>query len=186
MKLSLLTAITATALTTIASQPPDVVVYVAGRETPPSAVEQGARATVTRMYRQVGVRIAWRDGEPRPGAAGSARLAIRIRYGAVVRGAHTLASAAPFGTGPHAVTVDYGRIRGVAGRLTREQAILAHVLAHEIGHILQGTDWHADTGVMKANWRPADYDNMQRGPLAFTAEDVRLISRGLAAAAAAE
>ena len=63
--------------------------------------------------------------------------------------------------------------------LEREQAILAHVLAHELGHILQGTDWHAETGVMQANWRAADYETMQRGPLAFTAEDIRLIGRGL-------
>jgi hypothetical protein len=90
-----------------------------------------------------------------------------------------LASAAPFGGGARNVTIDYGRIRGVAGRVAREQAILAHVVAHELGHILQGTDWHADTGIMKASWRQSDYEDMQRGPLAFTDEDIRLIGRGV-------
>lgn len=161
------------------SRPADLLVYVSGRETPPNVVEHGARALVTRMYREIGVRIVWRDGEPKKGAVQTARVAVQIRYGRVPRGGHVLASAAPFGAGIRAVTIEYGRIRGVAGRLEREQAILAHVLAHELGHILQGTDWHAETGVMQANWRAADYETMQRGPLAFTAEDIRLIGRGL-------
>lgn len=183
MRLILLSVITVAGLTagTGAGRPADVVVYVAGREAPPNAVEHGARAMVTRMYSQIGVRIAWREGELRTGAVNNARVTVQIRYGSVARGAHALAAAAPFGTGTRAVTVDYARIRGVAGRMEREQAILAHVLAHELGHILQGTDWHADTGVMKANWRAADYESMQRKPLAFTEDDVLLINRGLGA-----
>lgn len=175
---------TALAAATGAGLPPAVIVYMGGREAPPNAVEHGARAIVTRMYRQIGVRIVWRDGEPKPGAAQAARHTVQIRYGSVPKGAHVLAAAAPFGVGVRTVTVDYPRIRAVAGRTEREQAILAHVLAHEIGHILQGTDWHADTGVMKANWRSADYESMQRGPLAFTTDDVQLIHRGIAPAAA--
>jgi hypothetical protein len=58
---------------------------------------------------------------------------------------------------------------------------LAHVLAHEITHMLQGTDRHSDSGIMKARWNSEDYFEMLRTPLSFTEADVQLIRRGLEA-----
>ena len=60
--------------------------------------------------------------------------------------------------------------------------LLAHVLAHEISHILQGTDQHSARGVMKALWDINDYLRMARHPLPFTDLDIQLIYRGLGAA----
>jgi hypothetical protein len=57
--------------------------------------------------------------------------------------------------------------------------ILGHVMAHEIGHLLQGITRHSETGVMKAHWTAADYGSMAFRPLRFTDEDVRLILAGL-------
>lgn len=79
-----------------------------------------------------------------------------------------LAFALPFTDGTTAFTVMYNRIQFVAGRSGREQAILAHVLAHEIGHVLQRTDRHVGTGVMKAYWNGHDHDAMEKKPLEFT------------------
>ena len=59
--------------------------------------------------------------------------------------------------------------------------LLAHVLVHEIAHILQGVNRHSETGVMKAAWNPDDYFQMRKKPLEFTEEDVALIHRGMAA-----
>jgi hypothetical protein len=59
--------------------------------------------------------------------------------------------------------------------------LLAHVLVHEIAHILQGISRHSKTGIMKAAWGPEDFFQMRTKPLEFTEEDVRLIHRGLAA-----
>jgi hypothetical protein len=59
--------------------------------------------------------------------------------------------------------------------------LLAHVLVHEIAHILQGVSRHSKTGIMKATWGPEDYFQMRTKPLEFTDEDVALIHRGLAA-----
>ena len=60
-------------------------------------------------------------------------------------------------------------------------AVLAHVLVHEITHILQGLSRHSESGVMKARWDSQDFAQMSWKPLPFTAEDVDLIQRGLAA-----
>jgi len=63
-------------------------------------------------------------------------------------------------------------------------ALLAHVLVHEITHILQGVSRHSDNGVMKARWDASDRAGMVRIPLAFEPQDVVLIHEGLKARAA--
>ena len=71
----------------------------------------------------------------------------------------------------------YDRIRSdVAPR----SALLAHLLVHEIAHILQGTDQHSKSGVMKAVWTHQDHLQMRTGALPFTPGDVELIRLGLA------
>lgn len=58
--------------------------------------------------------------------------------------------------------------------------VLAHVLAHEITHVLEVTDRHSKEGVMKAHWTGRDFRNMAWRGLPFAAEDVELIHLGIA------
>ena len=58
--------------------------------------------------------------------------------------------------------------------------VLAHVMAHEITHVLEGIGRHSQTGVMRAHWRGGDYREMRSKPLPFAPEDVCLIHEGLA------
>jgi hypothetical protein len=58
--------------------------------------------------------------------------------------------------------------------------ILGHVLAHEIGHVLQGTGRHSRTGVMKAHWDEDDYITMRSKNVEFTREDAVAIASHLA------
>ena len=95
---------------------------------------------------------------------------------------NALAFALPYAGGVNAITVIYPRIQAIAGgNRTLELSLLAHVLAHEIGHVLQGTTLHSDTGVMKTQWTGWDYDAMVRRPLDFAPEDAAAIVRGLTA-----
>ena len=163
-------------------KPVDVMIYVKGDNKPPGSVDFGARATVTWMYARIGVRLVWRDGELGSSAASGSPVMIQLRFTEELRGdlsPEALAYALPFGYGRTAITVTYDRISFVACRSSRAQAILAHVLAHEIGHILQRTNGHAETGVMKAHWKGQDYDAMSVKPLEFTSVDVDLIKEGL-------
>jgi hypothetical protein len=60
--------------------------------------------------------------------------------------------------------------------------LLAHTLVHEMTHLLQWTDWHSDTGVMKARWDGRDFRKMARAQeLPFTEVDLALIHFGLEA-----
>jgi hypothetical protein len=52
---------------------------------------------------------------------------------------------------------------------------LAHVLVHEITHILEGVNRHSESGVMKAHWDPGDWNRMSSASFPFADEDIRLI-----------
>ncbi len=58
--------------------------------------------------------------------------------------------------------------------------VLAHVLVHEIAHMLEGINRHSTEGVMKAHWDARDFLQMSGRALNFAPEDVELIQRGLA------
>jgi hypothetical protein len=61
----------------------------------------------------------------------------------------------------------------------REPDKMGHVLAHEITHVLEGTNFHAVSGVMKAVWDSGECRRMAVLPLMFTATDILLIRHGL-------
>jgi hypothetical protein len=71
------------------------------------------------------------------------------------------------------------RIRKGRAGPVQVSAILAHVMTHEITHILQGAARHSETGVMKAHWDSQDFFQMTKGPLPFAPEDIDLIERGI-------
>jgi hypothetical protein len=56
--------------------------------------------------------------------------------------------------------------------------VLGYVMAHEIGHVLEGFDHHSQTGLMKARWQIEDYRAMQGTALRFEALDVQWIQMG--------
>jgi hypothetical protein len=77
--------------------------------------------------------------------------------------------------------VFYDRIRTAVEPDTMPY-LLAYTLVHEITHLLQGTDWHSDSGVMKARWDGRDFWKMARmQQLPFTEADLLLIHFGLEA-----
>jgi hypothetical protein len=46
--------------------------------------------------------------------------------------------------------------------------LLGHVAAHEIGHLLLGTNAHSDDGIMRPHWNERDLANASKGELHFT------------------
>ena len=165
-----------------AGAPIDVTVYVTGASLLSSSENQAAKTTVSGMFARVGVHITWLEGKPKDGEPAATPAAIFVRFVRQPMSIHSsgaLAYASPFAEGVKTITVLYDRIRLVAGGPKREPRTLAHVLAHELGHVLQGTNRHAPTGVMKATWDGQDYEAMEKEPLEFTSTDVDLIREGL-------
>lgn len=66
------------------------------------------------------------------------------------------------------------RSKGSSHSVCRE-VLLAHVVAHEIGHLLLGPDQHSDRGIMKPRWKAEDLREMETGSLVFAAGQAKLI-----------
>ena len=155
-----------------------VKVYIEDDSVVPYLVMNRARLIAAKMFAGAGVRIEWHGHTPSSG---------QLPAGAVVIGlaSHTpesllpsaFALALPY-EGVH-ITVFWDRVERKTCRATAP-VVLAHVLVHEITHILQRMERHSESGVMKACWTIEDYAEMKWKPLPFTPEDIDLIHRGLA------
>lgn len=140
-----------------------------------------AKLITSQIFSDVGVRIDWIAPGNELLAAHDGAIIIRFS----VQMPHeleprALALAFPF-EGTH-IQVFYERVRQmVPPKLV--PALLAHVFAHEIGHMLEATDVHSSTGIMKPRWDARDYNQMSPKRLSFTDFDKTLIYRGLDARA---
>jgi Zn-dependent protease with chaperone function len=149
-----------------------VTVYLRDRANLPNEVGSPAKALAGQMFAKIGISLDWGKGEP---AAESSPIFIELVRGTPEnRMPGALAYALPY-EGTH-ITVFYDRIE----KTENPRVLLAHVMAHEITHVLQGISRHSEAGVMKAHWAGRDFGAMWFRPLSFTAEDVDLIYLGLA------
>jgi hypothetical protein len=135
---------------------------------------RAAEATASAIFRKAEIQIDWRDC--RKAADGTIAIALLE---------HTPADADP-GAMARAFVFDRVRIEIFEPRVSRsddgiDHVLLAHVMAHEIAHILQGVPHHSETGVMKARWTRDDYARMHCRPLEFAPEDIERLRLGLAA-----
>jgi hypothetical protein len=48
------------------------------------------------------------------------------------------------------------------------EVVLAHTMAHEIGHLLLGSNSHASQGIMRPTWDERDIHLAKTGVLGFT------------------
>jgi hypothetical protein len=148
---------------------PRVTVCMASMED--MLLENQAKIVSSAIFAGIGVKIQWHSSSNCPAEA------IFITFsndepGSLLPGA--LAYALPY-EGTH-IVVFYDRVKNKPGSVA---CVLGHVVAHEIGHILQGVEHHSESGVMKAHWTGVDCREMTWRPLHFTPEDVLLINRGL-------
>jgi hypothetical protein len=168
MRFAILTLAFAAALAAEAPVP----VRLQGAEIVEPLVLAHATATAARMFATVGVQIEWSRSKPQPG-----ELVILLaprRNAPASRDA--VAHARPYASGGVAITIFYEDVLSVAGRATQPQsALMAHVLVHEITHVLQRVARHSQSGVMRARWSRDDLNAMQRRPLPFDPADADLL-----------
>jgi hypothetical protein len=135
-----------------------------------------AQAVASQIFGRIGVRIDWQPDQRSCHLAGD-RIAITLSNDTLA-GEHPgeFAYSMPYqGT---RIVVFYDRLR-TSLTAARVPWVLGHVLAHEIGHVLQGISRHSASGIMKAKWEARDYVEMREKALGFTEYDVSLILGGL-------
>ncbi|HUB32517.1 MAG TPA: hypothetical protein VMA31_05785 [Bryobacteraceae bacterium] len=151
----------------------DLVIYMSAPAEDPAMVGL-AEGEARKILAGVGITVDWRMGKP--DYEGPAKVIL-----VVVRGSddpNFKPGALAFttvGTGAGAlIQVFGGRIHCGMAR-AQEPPILAHVLVHEITHILEGVDRHSAHGIMKAHWNVEDFRRMAYSYLDFAPEDLRMI-----------
>jgi len=143
------------------------------------------------LFARIGVRLVWGPGHWHPsqstGVAGTGEPIQRefaIEISPRVPKAFdqdALAFAMPYGDTSVGVVIFYNRVKFLLRehRTTPEAVIFGHILAHEIGHVLERINRHSETGVMRAHWTEDDFTQMAAGRLGFTAEDATFIRNSL-------
>lgn len=142
-----------------------------------------AEAQATAMFREIGVPLFWSHRPLRPDQiSDSCGEPILIALDEAERfprvGRTTLAFAMPYSPKGTRIHVFVDRIRQSHHQFVA--ILLAHVLVHEITHVLQGVCRHSPEGIMKAHWTEADYLTMRLIPMHFAADDVDMIRSGMA------
>jgi len=140
-----------------------------------------AQRIASKMFARAGVLVDWNETARACRGIESAIL-VDLLPSAVKTARPTALGQANVSDDVH-IEVFLDRIAGF--RTDLRSIVLAHVLVHEITHIIEDIPRHSESGVMKACWTVADYDEMRHRPLGFAPEDIELIQLGLAARAAA-
>lgn len=180
-----------------------IILQVPGRSSVPLHLVTRAKAEVERIYRDAGVNVSWIDvssGTSQPGPGHSPGAAVQP-FGLVVlppEFADKL-TVSPDALGAAAGTredrgriayVFYDRVERIAEtylNASRQRVrnmdtvtVLAHAMAHEIGHLLL-PHGHSDSGLMRADWDADDLRAASQGELNFTAVEAESIRARLLA-----
>jgi hypothetical protein len=149
-----------------------IIVYLSDSAGVNNLVKAQAQGTASQMFASVGLTIDWHLGRPGAGEKG----AIGIEF--VTNTPTSLLAGALAYTRPYEgvhIQIFWDRIRGAP----LPNKVLAHVIVHEITHILEGIARHSEEGVMKAQWGESDFGAMGFRPLPFAPEDVTLMRLGV-------
>jgi hypothetical protein len=151
---------------------PVVTVFCQSDLAVPYATKTQAERLASDMFEDIGITLRWRSGQPSSKDTGA--IAIEFLTGTSERFMpESLAYALPY-EGVH-IRIFWDRIR----KFPAPRELLAHVIVHEVTHILEGTACHSEAGIMKAHWTTGDVFAMESAPLKFTPGDVDLIYQGL-------
>jgi hypothetical protein len=133
--------------------------------------EDRAQAVASEIFARVGIRVVWRDPRSCRESDGFIKISFCDRTPQTLR-PHALAYARPY-EGTH-IVVFYDRVQAIVTAVGAKN-LLAYVLVHELTHILEGTEHHAENGIMKACWNLDDYSAMALRSLHFSATDLVLL-----------
>jgi hypothetical protein len=174
-----------------AGDEPEVDVYLPAAWTPAMhSVLYRARAVVTEIYSGMGIRVAWKAAGASPGgcSVGPSHASIIVNEQfSTTQGIsrEALAFSSPYSRAGPCITLLMNRLRpAVESNPLSAGFLLGHVLAHEIGHVLEGSDGHSEGGLMKSRWSPHEMATMPLERLRFSARDTRAILNALGGRAA--
>ena len=153
---------------------PEIPIHIHDHASLPMPLLWEAQARTASIFEGIGVRVVWTQKKRAsdPDAARAITLKIIAQAPDDVRPG-VLAQTTPSG---RSIVVFYDRVRHISGGWqSLAPALLAHVFAHEIGHVLQAVGRHSETGILKPHWEYEDFLLMIRRRMAFTPFDASLM-----------
>jgi hypothetical protein len=152
-----------------------VDVYIWNETAVPFQTVVQGKAMAARIFAQIGITVRFHWGDP-PQARGPNVIAVRMGPAPANATDNSLGSAL---LQSRLITLYLDRIRDVQAHMPNVgPALFGHLLAHEIGHVLQGVPRHSEVGILKPSWSGGDYARMCAGALAFTLEDIERMRLG--------
>ena len=76
-------------------------------------------------------------------------------------------------------TLSCGTVRNLLERA--QGTLLGYAAAHEMGHMLLGSNAHSKQGIMRAHWEDQDFEQMSKGALLFTPDQSRRMAENIQA-----
>lgn len=159
-----------------------IVVRLHGLTAPDRDVLDRAQKRVTVILSHSGIEIRWRscgDGSPADATCnatpGANEAVIRFLAGPSTEAPDSCGMAlVPREGHGHFISLFVDCVHVAADRLSvAENVVLGGVLAHEIGHLLLGTNSHGSIGLMQAQPRPIDWQRAAHDALGFTKDEAR-------------
>jgi hypothetical protein len=150
----------------------EIAVGLKDTQVVPFRILAQAQETAARVYAGVDVKLRWRS---------QAATEIWMQFDTdVAPEVHpgAMGYAMPYGKTGTRIHILVDRVLR-AGSQGSAGVLLGHVMAHELGHVLEGISRHSESGLMKARWDDHDLDEMLTGPLSISADDADLIKIGV-------
>jgi len=170
----------------------EILIRVSNANNIPGSILLPAQGVASRILAQAGIQVRWvktADSEPATEMNGCRDRHLNVIDMAFVVKApanqrFVLATAAPYASGGVRIHVFWDRILDAhpADGPPVQRSLLGHVLAHEIGHVLIGSQEHSPAGLMKAAWTNFELGSMRAGPLPIAKQDTEAMLRNLDAA----
>jgi hypothetical protein len=179
-----------------ASRTLKITVWVYNLARVPASILTRAEKEARRIFREVGIQIEWREcllssaeivtfSDCQPNL-GPTDLHLRIvpqfdPTGTPFRKTD-LGFALPCQEGGIHASVFYHRVQEIAkAGLAAPPQILGHALAHEIGHLLLGSNSHSPQGIMRADWGEGDLKKAMLELLRFSRDEAGRIRAAVSA-----
>jgi hypothetical protein len=167
---------------------PELTISVHNYADVPDGLLSAAEGQAREIFHQAGLETAWLNCAPKLEAvqpkscyfSDSSHVTLKINAHAVQAKAkdrlEVLGTAYPDdkGIGWFAY-VFYDRIKQLAEREKLGHALLADVMAHEVGHLLLGSNSHSVTGIMCAHWNSEQLIDIAEGAMNFVPAQAKMM-----------